>query len=59
MSQKQTQAIDTETLIEALNDPRKAALLMAENGWDAADLIAQAERLTREMSAGIAAVNMV
>ena len=51
--------IEVSELIEALNDPAKAAALMKERGWSESELIAKAEEVTRSLSEGVASVNCV
>jgi hypothetical protein len=58
---KESRAADIEIseLIEALNDPKKAEILMRERGWTESELIARAEEITRNLSQGVASVNCV
>lgn len=51
--------IEVSELIEALNDPRKAEVLMQERGWSESELVARAEEVTRSLSEGVASVNCV
>ena len=51
--------LDAQEIIEALNDPAKADALMAAKGWERKDLVARAEEITKELSAGLASVNCV
>ena len=51
--------IPVEELVAALNDPEKAEALMKAKGLSKKDLVSRAELLTKELSAGISAVNIV
>lgn len=51
--------VDTEVLLEALNDSKKAATLMAERGWTQQDLLARAEALNKSLAESMASVNVV
>lgn len=61
-SQEQTSKLDDvspDELVAAINDPDAAKRLMSERGWSREDLAARAEQLSRELSAGVSAINVV
>lgn len=51
--------IAADDLVAAINDPGKAEKLMADTGLTKQDLAARAEQLSRELSAGVSAINVV
>ena len=51
--------LTVEELVEAMNDPVVAERIMHERGWEKKDLVARADLLTKELAAGISAMNMV
>lgn len=51
--------VDANTLIAALNDQELSEKLCKETGWTRNDLLTRADLLAKELSASIAAVNVV
>lgn len=51
--------VDTDVLLDALNDGERAKELMAERGWAEQDLLERAETLNKSLVESMSSVNVV